>query len=222
MLCADIRKALFSTCYQIEDREDDVLAEQLLMLWRNDHPDPLIPIIEGNADRFFSEKQVLDKLNDMPLDQKNQLRAQTDAYFDKVDAAGLKDEFLMQPGQGAWVWLAFLILGFLPFLIGIVLGWPVRQLAQYVTDKKVKKREFRTSILLGIGVLGTFFYGMFLLITGILLGWPILISLALLLPVLTWFAIFWRERLYHWRAARAAMRHPQRDQLLAIRSAISY
>ncbi len=219
-LCTDIRNALISICYHIEDPADDVLAEHLLTLWRNDHPGRYLPIVERRADRFFAEKELLDQLNVMPVDQKNNLRTQTDTYFKAIKAAGLQDETLVQPEQGNWAWLVFFILGFLPRLIGGIARFPVQSLAEYVAKKKVKKREFKTSVLMGIGALSTSFYLMILLITGILMGWPILISLTILLPVLSWFSIFWDERLAHWRAARAALRHPQREQLLALRSGI--
>jgi glycerol-3-phosphate O-acyltransferase / dihydroxyacetone phosphate acyltransferase len=220
-LCADIKKALLSICYHIEDRADDALAEQLLTIWRNDHPGNIIPVVEISADRFFAEKKLLDQLNTMSGDQKRELSAQASTYFEGLKAAGLDDETLVQPKHGDWSWLAFLIIGFLPFTLGSIISWPIRSLSQFVTKKVVKKREFRTSILLGVGTLGSIFYYFIFFLLGLIQGWPTLLSLVILLPVLTWFSIFWNERLMYWLAARRAVHHPDRARLLKLRSAIS-
>ena len=221
-LCQDIRKALIEICYHIENREDDALAEHLLELWRNDNPGALIPVVESSSERFIGEKKVLDKVNTMPQEQKDALREQTKDYFNALKQVRIRDESLKQPEQGDLSWLIMFVLGFLPYVLGNVLSWPIRALAQYVTNTKVKKREFRTSILLGVGTLGTFFYYIILFFTGVFLGWPLLVSTAILLPLFTWFSIFWRERMVHWLAARRALRHPARAQLLAMREAIRY
>lgn len=222
LLCADIRKALITLCYNIEDRADDDLAERLLTLWRNDHPAAMIPVVENGAERFLGEKKVLEALNTMPAEQKAGLSEQTETYFKALETAGFNDEAITQPKQGSWYWLILFVLGFLPYALGSIMSWPIRALAQFVTKSKVRKREFRTSILLGVGTLGTFFYYIILFFVGVFLAWPILVSLAILLPLLTWFAIFWRERLLHWRAARVAMQHPAREKLMSMRQAIRY
>ncbi len=221
-LCSDIRKALIEICYHIEDRDDDVLAEHLLALWRSDNPAPVLPIVENSNERFLGEKKVLEAVNTMPKEQKTGLFQQTSAYFNALQQAGLNDETMMQPQQGHWNWLLLFILGFIPNILGYVLSWPVRALAQWVTRNKVKKREFRTSILMGIGTIGNFFYYIIMFLVGLFMGWPILVSTAILLPLLTWFSIFWNERLAHWRKARLALNHPDRAQLLATRAAINY
>ena len=58
-LCRDILKSLKSICYHIEDPADDALAEQVLSLWRNDHPAERLPIVEHQAARFWAEKALL-------------------------------------------------------------------------------------------------------------------------------------------------------------------
>ncbi len=220
-LCGDIRKGLIEICYHIEDRDDDPLAEHLLELWRNDNPANMFPIVESSNHRFLGEKAVLAKVNAMPKEEKVSLFEQTDAYFKALKQAGFTDESLMQPQQGHWNWILLFLLGFIPSVLGYVLSWPIRALAQWVTRRKVKKREFRTSVLLGVGTIGTFFYYIMFFV-GLFLGWPFLVSTAILLPLLTWFSIFWNERLVHWRLARKAQMHPDRERLLAMRAAIQY
>jgi 1-acyl-sn-glycerol-3-phosphate acyltransferase len=221
-LCGDIRKALITLCYHIENRNDDALAEHLLTLWRNDHPVNALPVVEHTADRFKEEKKVLDCLNSMPEDQKRALEEQTNAYFQALKSSDISDKSLMQPQQGKWSSLLFLVLGFLPMLVGFVLSFPIQSLALYLANTKVKKREFRTSILVGIGVLGNFFYYLSLLLVGLILQSSLLILFAVLLPALSWFSIYWSDRLSAWRAARRVLVHPERSRLLAMRSRVYY
>jgi len=221
-LCSDIRNALIEICYHIEDRDDDVLAEQLLTLWRNDNPANLLPIVENSNNRFLGEKKVLESVNTMAKEQKVVLFEQTSNYFEVLEQAGVNDESLTQPQRGDWTWMLLFILGSIPNALGYILSWPVQALAQWVTKNKVKKREFRTSILLGVGAIGNLFYYIIVFSVGLFMGWPILVSTAIMLPLLTWFSFFWNERLAQWHAARAALKHPDRDKMLAMRKVINY
>ncbi|GAB4498640.1 MAG: hypothetical protein OHK0019_34290 [Saprospiraceae bacterium] len=219
-LCSDIETALKSVCYHIEKREDDALAERLLTLWRSENPASLLPVVEHSGDRFFAEKAVLDRLNALSDLEKNTLREKTNTYFAALEKVGLSDEALSHPKHAGSGWLTFLVAGFLPFAAGGIASWPVRWLANFTTNKLVKKREFRTSILLGVAYFGGLLYCAAMLIAGLIAGSPILISMALLLPFLSWFYLFYREILARWSAARAAAKHPRREEILALRRAI--
>lgn len=219
-LCRDILKSLKQICYNLEDSADDPLAEMLLELWKNDRPARHLPIVEHQATRFWSEKARLDQLNELPKDQKNQLLEDCTQYFTALEKEGLKDEALVSPQNGSYGWLLFLI-GMAPLaLLGFIAGWPLRRLIYGVTAKVVKKREFYTSVLMGLGVLTGLLYFGILFCTGIVINAPWLVTFALLLPVLAWVSIFWKETWIRWKSARKARQHPQRAQLLAQRSRI--
>jgi 1-acyl-sn-glycerol-3-phosphate acyltransferase len=219
-LCRDILKALKAICYHIEDRADDEFAEQLLTLWRTDHPADRLPVIEYQASRFWGEKAILDQLNLMPEPEKNRHRELTTTYFNALENAAIKDEALMHPAHAKPEWLLFLI-PFAPIaLLGFLLGWPVRFLAYGVAQKKVKKQEFYTSVLMGMGVIVGFIYFLGMFTCGILLSAPWLVTLALLLPLLAWVYIFWKETLLRWKAAKKAKFYPGREHLLALRKAV--
>ncbi len=220
LLCQDIHKSLKLICYHIEDRDDDILAEQLLELWRNDHPAGHLPIVEYQAPRFWGEKALLDQLNKMPVAEKNLLRERSTTYFTALDKAGLKDEGLTHPEHAKQIWLLFLLTASPIAILGFLIGLPVRWLVYRIAHKAVKKREFYTSVLMGLGVLvgGLYFLGM--LLTGLLTDMTWLVTLALLMPLLAWASVFWKETLLRWKAARNAKYHPNRAQLLALRKVI--
>jgi glycerol-3-phosphate O-acyltransferase/dihydroxyacetone phosphate acyltransferase len=221
-LCKDILKSLKSICYDIKDRADDILAEQLLTLCRNDHPAGFLPIVEHQAALFWNEKAVLDALNTLPEVEKQALRERAANYFSALDQAAISDEALTHP-EHAKPERFLLLLPIAPIaLLGYLLGCPVYYLVYRVARKAVKKREFYTSVLMGLAVLvgGIYFGAMFFI--GLLLGASWLVTLALLLPVLVWVSTFWKETMLRWQAATKAKNHPERTALLELRNAVGH
>lgn len=219
-LCNDVEKALKSICYHIENPNDDALAEQLLTLCRSDNPDAPLPIVTHGNRRFLGEKAVLDRLNLFSENEKNALREKTDAYFSALEKVGLNDMALMNPQHGSWWWLLVFAAGSLPFLIGRVSSWPLIWLAKYTTIKVVKKREFLSSVHIGVGFLAGIPYFLFLFLASLFIHQPLWIAASLMLPFLSWFAMFYREMWARWRAARRAARHPDREMLLHLRETV--
>lgn len=219
-LCRDIEKSLKTICYHINDKADDGLVDELLGIWRSDHPANFLPIVENQASRFFGEKKLIDKINGMPETEKNQLRINTINYFAGLLKAGLKDEGLVHPEHAKKEWMLFLFLSAPIAILGFMIGWPVRWLVYFTARKVVKKREFYTSVLMGLAVVYGGFYLLALVLTGLFTNTPGLITLALLMPLLAWVSIFWKETMLRARAAWKARNHPDRERLLALRKAI--
>ncbi len=216
-LCRDLEKALKSICYHIENPADDALVAQLLQLWRNSRPTSRFPIVEMQATRFWEEKALIDQLNVLPEDEKNILHERVTNYFEALEKAGLEDEGLMCPEHARLEWSIFLAFSAPLALLGYGIGWPVRWLAYRIAKKPNVKPEFYTSILMGIAVFAGGIYFAVLLLAGFLLSVPWLVTLALLMPLLAWLSIFWKESLLRWRAAKKAKAHPDREYLLALR-----
>lgn len=219
-LTADIGEALKKICLHIDDPADDPLAAQLLTLRRGDYAAPLLPIVEFHNRRFLAEKAVCDRINQMPAAEKTALREKTDRYFAALNQTGLTDGALVNPQRAGWHWLPLFGLGFLPFLAGFVSSAPIIGLARYVTRKKVKKREFHSSVHLGVAYLGSVVFYPLCLLAGLLSGSPWWIALALALPALGWFSMFYRENWSRWYEARRALQHPERARLLEMRKEI--
>ncbi len=219
-LNADIEKALKTICYHIENADDTVLAEQLLTLLRNDYPERLLPVVEMGKQLFEKERAALGYVNNLPETPKNELKAQVGSYFSNLERAGLTDAGLRHPEHGSVKWIIFLVLAAIPAALGAALSWPVRFLARRVTQKVVKKREFVTSVLMGLATVSGVFAGIVLIIAGIWLMLPWLLSVVLLAPVLGWFSFFYRDIWLRFWAAQRAKRHPERTILLQQRAAI--
>jgi 1-acyl-sn-glycerol-3-phosphate acyltransferase len=219
-LCADLETALKKVCFSLETPEDGPLLEQLLELHRGDHLETALPIVQYNTKRFELEKEVCNRLNDMTLEEKQTLKTKTDHYFGALTSAGVTDLGLKTPKRGAWWAIGLFLLGLIPFLVGYLSSLPLMRLTHWSTGRLVKKREFVSSVMMGIGFIAGTLYYLILLIAGICTLQAFWIGLGLSLPILGWFSMFYREMWAGWRAARKAISHPKRLELLALREKI--
>ncbi|MBU6342359.1 MAG: 1-acyl-sn-glycerol-3-phosphate acyltransferase [Bacteroidetes bacterium] len=218
LLTRTVEAALKKLCYHIDDPQDDAWVEQLLEMHRSDQPDMALPIIHYNTNRFEGEKAVCDFVNRLDKERKMELRIKTEAYFSSLEQNGLQDLGLMTPHRGGWLHLIWFLLGFIPFIIGFISSWPIIGLARWGTDRLVKKREFKSSIWMGIGFFtGVIYYGLLFLV-GILTCHPFWMGLTLSLPFLGWFYMFYRDMWVGWRASRKALDSTERNAILLQRA----
>ena len=219
-LVADIESKLKTICLHIDNPADDDLAEQLLTLVRGNMAGSLVPIVEYQNKRFEAEKSLCDRLNALPGDEKAALREAAKTYFNALAARGLHDDALVHPEWGAWGRLLFFALGLAPMVLGRLGSLPVVALARYVTKKVVKKREFLSSVHMGVGFLWGMLYYLLWFLASLPTGNPWWIALSMVLPVLGWFDMFYRENWVRWRRARRALRHSDRNMLLGLRQVL--
>ena len=190
-LCQDIEKELKLLCYHLDDLSDEPLADRLLELQRNSTPAAALPIVAYHQRRFVQEKAVLDKLNQLEKTEKENLARSVETYFWQPQALGLDDRALVQATRFPWLSAIMLLLfGFIPFLLGYISIWPIRTLANSVARNKVKKKEFRSSVLLGVGYLAAIPYYGIMILVALAPFQPIWLAIALFLPLLAWFRCF--------------------------------
>lgn len=219
-LCRDVENALKTVCYHLENIEDQPLAEHLLSLQRSERPaSPLPPILYSNK-RFLHEKAVLDRLNALPAAEKTTLLTKTAAYFKTLSEAGIEDAWIMNPAWGRNAWLLLLAFGLPFYLVGSLSSWPLRRLAYWVADTKVKKKEFYGSVIIGVGYLfGLLYYGIQALI-GISTWDPRWMALGLVMPLVAYAALLYGEFWTRWKGARSALACPTKEDILQKRAAI--
>lgn len=220
-LLAAIDTGLKNVCYHFEHEGDGALLEQALVLKRSERPARQLPVVVYTRRRFDLEKSVCEALNRLPQAEKMEWKAGVEQYFEHLKKAEIEDAGLMQPHWGSATRLFLLALTFLPFLLGLLTSYPVMWLSRTVAQTKAKKREFYSSVAMGVGHIGGMVY-YFLWFLAALISWnPLWIAFSLMLPLLGWFSMLYRETWARWRSARRAMRHPQRQVLLEERKRIA-
>lgn len=150
-LTEELRKRLTERVIIIERKEDEVLTEQLFELYRSENPAPHWPEILNDPQRLFSEKAIADFVNQMKPADRNALKAQTDAYFAKLDQSGITDQGLTEKKAPGWR-APLLLLGFVPFIIGFVWNYPPLRLAKFIVDTRVRSIEFYSSVRIAAGL----------------------------------------------------------------------
>lgn len=219
-LCVDIELSLKKICYQVDDIQDHALADQMLLMWRNQHPSTLLPVVEHHATPFWPEKALLDGLNQLPETQKSALKQKTNLYLSSLEQSGISDESLIHPehaGTGNFLLLLLLV----PLaLAGFLISWPIRTAVYAITQRTVKKKEFYTSVIAGVTtILGTLYFGLWML-AGLFTNLSWVLTMGILMPVLAWIFIFWKETRLRWLTASRAIRLKNRADLLQMREEI--
>jgi hypothetical protein len=219
-LMTAIREQMMRNIIHINDLADEPMVDRLLTILRNDHPKLSVPVIQYSAGTYYKEKELVNRINTMPADEKEALDERSRQYFNALKKAGLDDETLVQPEQGSWKWLFLLVAGLLPAMFGGALSWPGRYIAQAVVKARMKKKEFRTSVWMAVTAVLNLFVYLGTLIAGMITGNAKTVALALVLPIVFWFYFYYTDRLRNWWTARKALSHPDREKLLSLRQSV--
>lgn len=197
-----LREKLTENIIIINDKEDDELTEHLFVLDRSHRPSNFLPAIEYTSVPLDREKAIANKVNEMDALQKNDLKAKTSTYFAALEEADTTDRAVVRDKRNFLGTTLFLLLGFIPALLGYTFTFPPAKLAQYLTDTKVKSREFISSVLLGAAAGG---YLLYLIIIAIVLanvGSWLWLGVVVALFLTGYFYLYYNEAYQSWREDR--------------------
>ncbi|MCC7467405.1 MAG: 1-acyl-sn-glycerol-3-phosphate acyltransferase [Saprospiraceae bacterium] len=216
-LCMDVELSLKKICYQVDNVQDMVLADRMLLLQHNQHPPALLPVVEHHATPFWPEKALLDGLNKLPEEQKSLLKQNADQYFSAIEQSGVSDESLIHPEHASTGNLLLLLLLAPLALAGFLISWPIRTAVYAITRRTVKKKEFYTSVIAGVTTILGVLYFFIWMVVGLATGFSWVLTVGILMPVLAWISIFWKETRKRWMLASRALRLENRSDLLRMR-----
>ncbi|RMF23855.1 MAG: hypothetical protein D6765_12500, partial [Bacteroidetes bacterium] len=143
-------------------------------------------------------------------------------YGRALQGAGLRDEGVAERGFGRWPLILGLLLGLPLALAGAVLNGLPLWLAQKIADWKVRKFEFHASVRVAVGMFLWVFWFLGWVAAAALSGNAVLGAVAVGMPVLGIFALFYRDKLesclqeWRFRSLPAGMR----TELKQMRSAL--
>ncbi|RMD72491.1 MAG: hypothetical protein D6818_06385, partial [Bacteroidetes bacterium] len=151
------------------------------------------------------------------------LRQKVAQWQRTLDAHGLTDLGVAQPGWDNGRVRAALALSWLPAKVGWLFHYLPFRLGKYVSDTQVVRPEFKLSVALGVALGATLvWYLIWIVAVGLLFGLTAILWL-LVLGALTGLAAVWRADLASWyRQARAfrSLAQGQQEALLAQRKAL--
>jgi len=191
-----VRQGLEERVVIIEEPADEELVEFLLQIYRNTIEQSVFPVLESSDHRLFAEQQMASTIQGMALAEKGDLQCIVNEYRAALASARIND---LGVGQSPYVsvWnLLFVLLGAVPGLIGGLIAYPPAGIATFLVDRKIKRLEYRASVLAALGMVlyPIYFLSFFVLFAG-LFGLPYL-GWALLVPVLCYWSLAVREAAY--------------------------
>lgn len=221
-LTDELRTRLEEKVIIIEDEEDEDLVEKQLILSRNGKPRPVLPILSGKGYRFKAEKRIADTVNQLSESEKIEKSTAVNVYFNRLKQLKISDIGMVRAhryglGQRLLLWI-----GFLPAAAGYLLNSPPLLLTGYIGKNKVKYIEFQAPVMITVGIVAWLLWWTLLLLTGILLKNALLILTAVMMPLLGWFSLVYREFSYSFREAKKAEKIPEKEMenLLNLRQEI--
>ncbi len=146
-----IYEALNNKAILIEDKENEVFAEQCLELTRNNRFIPTFPIFGHQAQRFIDEQETTKGIKTLFDTQKHDfttISSQANTYFKQLKELGLTDRVIGK-NNNWFIQLILLILASPIFITGYVANCLPIILSRVVTNKVVKTIEFYASVFVG-------------------------------------------------------------------------
>jgi glycerol-3-phosphate O-acyltransferase/dihydroxyacetone phosphate acyltransferase len=180
----------------VEDPENDWLAEELLVMGRNNH---ILPFFRWRFDsdtRRQLEKNITDKINFLSSSSGpalELLKDKTRAYSDQLRKNKIRDENIARKLDYGFIRYLSVILGFPFFLAGYIANLIPFIVPRLICNTLIKDLRFYSSVYIGIGtVLYLIYFPVVLILAGILAGW-IGIILGFLVPLLGYLVVFYQE-----------------------------
>lgn len=206
----------------IESKEDEALVEKLFSINRNNWPDPPQPAVSKNNHLLKSEISIANSVNTMAEEDKKVLEIKTDAYLNNLKKIGLQDYAIAIGKIPKPQSLLVIILGFFPFLFGLIGNFLPLKLADVVINKLVKAIEFRASVKVTTAIVTYLLYLFLLFLIFIIIGKYSLVLILFALPFFGYYALLYQEYYRKWRMLRRLKNIETSDleNLRAIRTAL--
>ncbi len=151
-LTADLKMALQERIVIIADPQDEPLAEDLLRIQRPLLHLPTFPVINAAIEPLQKEKVLTDKVNRAARETKAPWKLATAAFFQRLEEHKVSELDVMGPKLALLPTLLYLIIGFVPFLLGYMWNLIPLGLARYIADTKVKDITFYTPVKWAVGI----------------------------------------------------------------------
>ncbi len=204
-LTEEIQKRIRVLIVHIEKDEDRPVVEQIQELIENQINAPLLPIKSNDKIPLRYDRLVANTVNEMPDDEKSNLKINAFKYFDQLKKLGVTDYGILHRGNNNFWTKLNLVLGFLPFLIGKIVLYPCWIYGKSTADKKVglgENVEFYSSVRFGVSTfLFLLFYTALIISALIINNWSYYLFIALV-PFLCYFNLAYREYHQKWKEAR--------------------
>lgn len=208
----DLRDKLAEQVVIIDEQADEPLLEHILQLFRTEHFELLQKngVIYGQEKQLLGEKKIADKLNALPLADKQTLAAQTHDYFSRLSHMRITDQALMGKWKRAQGATSFVLLGAIPACLLLCLHIPIWALVQWLSGTKIKSIEFASPVRWSGTVFMYLLYAILFLVLSFAHSWWWLLFGTFTFMSLPWL-IRYGEVAHQWLLAWRVKRQPTHE-----------
>lgn len=207
-LLLELKKRLSGNLVIIEKEEDEWLVEQLFQLHRHEQVQHFFPLLSTNSLPLEQEIAIANQINQASEKEKEKLTRKIKIYNTALQQENVTDFGLLRSKDKLTTTTLFLLLTFPFFLIGYIANYLPLRLSKWIGDTYSPHITFYASITACSGMVLWLIYFFTLLIISGLSHFPVnifsVISIAILLPILGYFALFYQHQFHYWNATRQA------------------
>jgi glycerol-3-phosphate O-acyltransferase/dihydroxyacetone phosphate acyltransferase len=212
----------------VENSENDWIAEQLLVMGRNNLVLPFFKWMFDSDDRRQLEKNICDRVNHIAKNSKEHLESLTlkvRKYTDLLSSNSLKDENFARKLDYGFLRYVSVVIGLPLFIAGYLANLLPYLLPRIICNSLIKDLRFYSSVYIGLGtVLYLIYFPVVIALSVIFLGWWG-IPAAFAVPLSGYLVLFYQEvtveRFHTFRFWLKKVRDPKLIQeLAALRSEI--
>lgn len=202
----------------IDNPEDEYLVEQLQQIQRGQvNYQSIFPVLSPKNDLLEADILITQKIKQWDKAKKMALQEMSQNFFRDLKKTKLPVEVIAQQIHFPFWKKIIFGLSTLPVWIAYAFVYIPSQAAKNIADKKVKRTEFYSPVMLA-GHIGTFliFY-IFWFIVSLISGQWWILGLAILIGPLAYGSLIWREQLqrYIWQQRFKALPNEQKQDLKA-------
>jgi len=191
-----IEEGLLRQVIIVEDRDNDWLAEHLLVMGRNDFILPFFKWKFDSDERRQMEKKICDKINHLAVTSRENLDAikeKVKKYTELLKKHNLKDDNIARKLDYGFLRYISVILGFPVFIAGYLVNLIPYIIPPLICNNLIKDKRFYSSVYIGVGTsLYLVYFPVVLIISLIFLGWWGILA-AIMVPVTGYLVLYYKE-----------------------------
>jgi hypothetical protein len=180
----------------VEDKSNDWLAEELLVMGRNNLILPFFKWMFNSDQRRQLEKDITDKINLLAKTSKEKFDSLSDKvknYSSLLKKNHIKDENIARKLDWGFIRYLSVFIGLPFFLAGYIANLIPYTVPRLICKTQIKDLRFYSSVYIGIGtVLYLIYFPVVLILLAVFAGWPGFLF-GLVIPLLGYLVLFYKE-----------------------------
>ncbi len=160
-LSKTIEESLHSLIVNVKNPEDELDAAFLTDMYRNEYMSHMIPVLDHDSQTIIDQKNIAKRFSSGDVAV---LKSKIFEYKTNLMQLKTTDKAVFEAKNFRYSNIFWLLVGFVPALVGVIFNFLPWRLARIIKDKKIKQLEFKGPVWFAAGMFLTLIYYIILLI----------------------------------------------------------